>query len=76
MLDITPSQQIIRLTVVIKMTGLSRSSIYYKLDPDSRYYDPSFPKRCKLGLRAVGWLRSEIEAWIAAITMHVEGDRT
>ena len=27
---------------------------------------PDFPKRRKLGLRAVGYLRSEVDAWIAS----------
>ncbi|WP_223821066.1 AlpA family phage regulatory protein [Burkholderia contaminans] len=28
---------------VIELTGLKRSSIYYRMNPHSRYYDPTFP---------------------------------
>jgi prophage regulatory protein len=49
---------ILRLPEVIKVTGLSRSSIYAMIDRGQ------FPKQITLGARAVGWLDSEIEAWI------------
>ncbi len=39
-------------------TGLSRSSIYVFMA------DGTFPKPVSLGVRAVGWLDSEITAWI------------
>lgn len=47
-------------------TGLSKSTIYAKLDPESRQYDPSFPRPISLGARAVGWLSHEIDEWIAS----------
>jgi prophage regulatory protein len=31
----------------------------YRLESEGR-----FPRRIKLGVRAVGWIESEIEAWI------------
>ncbi|MCZ0814001.1 AlpA family phage regulatory protein [Roseovarius sp. EGI FJ00037] len=49
-------------------TGLSRSSIYAKLDPSSPYYDASFPKPIKLGKRAVGWREADISAWLESRT--------
>jgi prophage regulatory protein len=53
--------QIWRLTKVIEQTGLGRSSIYQFVA------DGHFPKPVHLGGgRAVGWVASEIEAWIAA----------
>ena len=51
--------RIFRLPDVIKATGLSRSSIYLFIKEER------FPKPINLGLRSVGWLESEIEAWIA-----------
>ena len=47
-----------RLPAVSAKTGLSRSSIYAKIA------EGSFPQQVKLGPRAVGWVRSEVDAWI------------
>jgi len=33
---------------------------------DSPYFDPSFPKRVKIGNNRVGWLLSEVENFIQA----------
>ena len=46
-------------TVVAK-TGLSRSSIY------SYVAQGLFPRQRRLGPRRVGWLASEVRAWIAS----------
>ena len=63
-----PAQTIIRLKHVIALTGLSRSTIYDRMNPKSKRYDASFPKSIKLGATpqagAVGWIESEIQAWI------------
>lgn len=50
---------ILRLPEVIKRTGLSRSSIYLRIS------NGEFPKTISLGDRAVGWLESEIDEWLA-----------
>ncbi len=50
---------ILRLPAVMEKVGLSRSSIY------SRVRAGTFPKPVQLGERAVGWLESEIDEWIA-----------
>lgn len=61
-------QKINRLKQVIALTGLSRSTIYDRINPKSKRYDASFPKSIKLGsalqVGAVGWIESEIQAWI------------
>jgi prophage regulatory protein len=63
-----PTQTIIRLKQVIALTGLSHSTIYDRMNPKSKRYDASFPKSIKLGAAlqagAVGWIESEIQAWI------------
>jgi prophage regulatory protein len=51
--------QILRLPQVCVVTGLRRSMIY-QLEADQR-----FPKRIKIGIRAVGWIEGEIQAWVA-----------
>lgn len=51
-------QNIIRLPVVKARTGLSRSTIYQHIA------NGTFPKQINLGVRAVGWLESDINEWI------------
>jgi len=51
---------ILRRKQVEDRTGLSRSTIYLRIQ------EGTFPKPINLGARAVGWLESEIEAWLAA----------
>lgn len=65
----TPTElRILRRDEVERKTGLSRSGIYERTNPNGRpgYYDPTFPKPLKLGPRAVGWLAHEIDAWLIA----------
>jgi prophage regulatory protein len=50
---------ILRRKQVEKRTGLSRSTIYLRIQ------EGTFPKPINLGARAVGWIESEIEAWLA-----------
>lgn len=45
---------------VVACTGLSRSSIY------SYVAQGLFPRQRRLGPRRVGWLASEVRAWIAS----------
>jgi prophage regulatory protein len=49
---------ILRRKQVEARTGLSRSTIYQHVS------DGTFPKPVSLGARAVGWLESEIDAWL------------
>jgi len=53
------SNVILRLPTVKTRTGLSRSTIYLRVAAGN------FPKPISLGARAVGWLDSEIDAWLA-----------
>jgi prophage regulatory protein len=55
----TMSNVILRLPTVKTRTGLSRSTIYLRVAAGN------FPKPISLGARAVGWLDSEIDAWLA-----------
>jgi prophage regulatory protein len=52
------TERVIRLKEVMIRTGLSRSTIYLHIKEDV------FPKPINLGARSVGWLESEIDAWI------------
>jgi prophage regulatory protein len=58
---------IIRLTQVKARTGRSRSSIYADVKAGK------FPAPISIGARAVGWLDSEIDAWIADCVANSRG---
>lgn len=51
-------ERILRLSEVKARTGLSRSTIYLHIS------NGIFPRPISLGARCVGWLESEIDAWI------------
>jgi prophage regulatory protein len=51
-------QKFMRLTDVKACVGLGRSTIY------ARIAQGTFPKPIFLGERAVGWLESDVTAWI------------
>ncbi len=54
------TSRILRLPEVMKRTGLCRSMVYQL---EARR---GFPARIKLSERAVGWMESEINAWLKA----------
>ena len=49
---------LIRLPEVIQRTGLSRSAVYELIKASH------FPHQIKLGVRAVAWNSSAVDAWI------------
>lgn len=59
-------RHILRLPEVLARTGLSRSTILAKGNRAHRGFDPKFPGKIKLGMRAVGWLADEVNCWIDA----------
>jgi predicted DNA-binding transcriptional regulator AlpA len=65
-----PHVQILRLPQVCKVTGLGRSMIY-QLEAERR-----FPTRVRIGLRAVGWVESEVQHWLARRIEHHRADAT
>ncbi len=56
----------LRLQAVIRVTGLSRSTLYRLIA------DEQFPRPVRLGPRAVAWRRKDVEAWGEArpVTTH------
>lgn len=50
----------LRLTDVIRATGLGRSSIF------AAVRDRRFPAPIRLSARAVGWRSSQVQAWLNA----------
>ncbi len=57
------AERIIRLKEVISLTGLSKSAIYDRMDPNSSRYAPDFPKCFSIDGGAVGWFLSGLEKW-------------
>ena len=55
----TPSPRLIRLREVLHRTGMSRSTVYRRMELEQ------FPKPYPLGGRIVAWAESEIDQWIA-----------
>jgi prophage regulatory protein len=51
--------RIIRLKTVLHRSGLSRSTVYRKMD------EGTFPLRLKVGINGIGWKESELNRWIA-----------
>jgi prophage regulatory protein len=60
MFEITQKERFLRLSDVKERTGLSRSTIYLNISKNI------FPRPISLGARCVGWLESEIDAWMQA----------
>lgn len=61
--------KILRRPVVEDLTGLSRSTIYLRIQ------EGTFPRPINLGARAVGWLENEIEAWLASRIENRDSDQ-
>ena len=53
--------RILRMKQLIERLQLSRATVYVLLASD-----PSFPRKIKLTARTVGWLETEVDAWIAS----------
>lgn len=54
----------LRIKDLEERTGLSTSTIYDRMNPDSPRYAPDFPKSFSLGGKAVGWNEDEVDAWL------------
>lgn len=52
---------ILRMKQLIERTRLSRATLYVLMASD-----PTFPRKIKLTARTVGWLESEVDAWITS----------
>lgn len=56
--DIKAEYRVLRIKAVCVKTGLGRSTIYLKMSQSQ------FPNPIKIGVRAIGWLESDVDAWI------------
>lgn len=53
-----PHDRIIRIRTVLELTGLSRSTLYRKVQ------EGTFPKQIALSKRCAGWRQSEVQTWM------------
>lgn len=53
-----PPDRILRLKAVLDRTGLSRSTMYRKMQ------DGTFPQSLQISARCKGWRESAITAWL------------
>jgi len=54
----------------LKISGLSKSSVYLKLDKKSPHYDPKLPRPVKLGegrTGAIAFVSTEVDAWMDSL---------
>lgn len=61
------SHRVLRLPSVTGITGMARSTLYKAVK------DGSFPAAISLGPRCVGWLESDVQAWL---TRRIEATRS
>lgn len=52
-----PSPRFLRMPMVVRMTGLGRSTIYKLIS------EKKFPGPVKLGSRAVAWRQADLDRW-------------
>lgn len=52
-------ERIIRLKTVLNRTGLSRTTLYRKID------EGTFPRQVKISIHGAGWHESAVNRWIA-----------
>ncbi len=50
--------RILRIRTVLERTGLSRSTLYRKIEQGT------FPRQFKIADRCVGWREAAVEAWL------------
>lgn len=52
------AERILRLKSVLERTGLTRSTLYRKMQLGT------FPKQLRISVRCAGWRETDIEAWL------------
>lgn len=65
--------RILRVWQVQERIGLGRSTIYDRMNVKSSRYDSTFPKPIKLGVAAIGWVESDVSAWIEQCVSATKG---
>lgn len=53
-----PPERILRLTSVLERTGLSRATLYRKVQAGT------FPRQVRIAARCMGWRESAVNEWL------------
>jgi prophage regulatory protein len=62
------AQRILRLKKVLDRTGLSRSTLYRKIERRT------FPRQVRISERCVGWREGDVEGWLRNPMYYEQGD--
>ena len=62
------AQRILRLNKVLDRTGLSRSTLYRKIERRT------FPRQVRISERCVGWREGDVESWLRNPMYYEQGD--
>lgn len=65
--SIQEQQVYLSLHDVLQITPLSRTGVYDRLNPKSKYYDATFPRPVKFGERKNRWVKEEVQEWLEAL---------
>jgi prophage regulatory protein len=58
------SDRILRIRTVMARTGLSRSTLYRRVEQGS------FPRQIRISERCIGWRETAVEAWMRSPTSY------
>lgn len=53
-----PPDRILRISAVLEMTGLTRSTLYRKMEAGT------FPRNIRIATRCAGWRASAVDEWM------------
>lgn len=61
-------EALLRRQDVERLTGLGRTAIFERLNPRSKYHDPSFPRPVQIGGggNSTRYVASEVDTWVKA----------
>ena len=62
-------ERMLRIKAVLERTGLSRSTLYRKVERGT------FPSQLKLSMRCAGWRESEVNDWLRNPMFYSVDDR-
>lgn len=65
--SIQEQQVYLSLHDVLQIIPLSRTGVYDRLNPKSKYYDATFPRPVKFGERKNCWVKEEVQEWIESL---------
>jgi|JI9StandDraft_2_1071091.scaffolds.fasta_scaffold02796_5 prophage regulatory protein len=68
--------KVIRIDEVANRTATSRSTIYNRINPKSKYYDPRFPQPFRIGGGPnIGFLEDEVSRYILELANSRRGGK-